>query len=744
MNIKKLRNKDLSISRAFALKLASVVGIVFVFVVFSMLIIKNKIYNDYVGRILFSQAEDVRNQLIKLTDLDSLQYAKIVAYMWENTGDKASINKWWKLANLLGIREVDVVSPKGIITKSSVIGRVGLDISKDKKIGEFMPLLHSRIAYEGYIEPIDNDFVSQKIPYRYTGVHLTKGGFLRLGTDMSTLVNIIDAHAAKFLNDYHIGHAGFVLVLTPRNQISNIPKDILTYIDANDLQNNFNFKATGISTGRMKGKDYLYVTSNFYGYSIIAFLPKEEASKPTNIFLYSFVILFSVAFIILFWETNKLIDKTVLKNIYNINSALSRIAQGKLDTNIDVSDSPEFRELRDGINHTVKALKENMEERQKAVMLELEIAKNIQFSSLPQSTAIFNNSDYFEIYAQMDTAKEVGGDFYDFYSIADNKVVFLVADVSGKGVYAAMFMMRAKTLLKSIAETNYNDPASMLYKANEILCEDNDVEMFLTCWLGVLNQDTGEIIYANAGHNYPILIKNDSVEFLTNKPHFLLAGMKNVKYVNHTVYLSPGDKILLYTDGVNEALNDYAQFYGNERLLSAVTDAKDYSATHLCQSVRQSVKNFVNGAEQADDVTLLCLVARKKYVLNFKPDIESIPLVLDYLEGKLSELGINRKVISHVCIAADEISANIAQYSGADCASLEIYKHDKSLVIYFKSNGVLFNPLRNEDPDITLPAHARDLGGLGILIVKKLIDSVSYESKLEQNILRMEIKLDDC
>ncbi|MDO4219489.1 MAG: SpoIIE family protein phosphatase [Synergistaceae bacterium] len=744
IDIKKLRNNELSISHAFALKLASVVMVVLVFVVFSMFIIKDKIYNDYVARILLSQAEDVRHQLIKLTDLDSLQYAKIVTYMWENIEHKTETKRWWNLANFLGIREIDLVSSDGVVKKSSVPSRVGLSILKDPAMSKFKGLLYSRDTYEGYIEPIDNELVLKKSFYRYAGVRLTKGGFLRFGTDIETLVTIIDAHAAKFLNDFHIGHAGFVLVLTPRNQILNIPRDIMARIDAKDLQNNFNFRATGVSTARMKGKDYLYVTSNFYGYSIIALLPKEEASKATHLFFYSFVTLFAIAFFVMFLETNNLIKKTVLDNIYNINLALSRIANGKLDTNIDVSDSPEFRELCNGINHTVKALKENLEERQKAVMLELEIAKNIQFSSLPQETAIFNNSDDFEIFAQMDTAKEVGGDFYDYYNVTENKIVFLVADVSGKGVYAAMFMMRAKTLLKAIARNNYDNPAEILYRANEILCEENSVEMFLTCWLGVLDQDTGKITYANAGHNYPIFIKNGSVEFLSHKPNFLLAGMKNIKYTNYTVYLGAGDKILLYTDGVNEAQNDYGKFYGNERLLSTVTDVNDYCAASLCKFVRQSVKDFVNGAEQADDVTLLCLAARDRYVFNFKPDIESVPLVLDYLESKLSELGINRKIILHVCIASDEICANIAQYSGADCASLKIYKKDKFLVIYFNSNGVLFNPLRNEDPDVTLTAQERIPGGLGILIVKKLIDSVSYESKNGQNILRMEIRLDDC
>ena len=724
------------------MRLATVVVIALIFVVFSIFIIKKQIYKDYVGRMLYTQAEDVRNQLIKLTNLDSLQNAKIVAYMWEKYDHKTDKKNWWTLANLFGIKELDVISHNGIITQSSVPGRVGKNICLDKDANKFSFLLNSGNAYDGYIEPIDNAKFTSQASCRYIAVKLLRGGMLRLGTDFETIVRITDSHAARYLNDYHIGRDGFVLVLTPKNQILNIPKAILEHIDAKDLQTNFDFEANGIASGRMKGKDYLYVTSNLYGYSVLALLPQEEANVATDIFIYSFVIVICLVFFVLYWEINKLIDKTILKNIYNINSALSKIAVGQLDTNIDIKDSPEFRDLSNGINNTVKALKKIMEEKQKATKLELEIAKNIQFSSLPRKTDIFENSDYYEIFAQMDTAKEVGGDFYDYYNVADGKIVFLVADVSGKGVYAAMFMMMAKTLLKAIATNNYDDPAEILHQANEILCEENDVDMFLTCWLGVFDQKNGRITYANAGHNFPILIKNGTAQFLSVKPNFVLAGMKNKKYENHTVDLEPGDKILLYTDGVNEAQNHDLQFFGNERLLSAVATAIGYNASNLCHFVRTKVKDFVVGAEQTDDVTLLCLLARNKYVLDYEPKIENISSVIDYLEEKLSSLAVSKKIISHISIVADEICANIAQYSGADKASVEIYKKDNSLVVYFKSNGVQFNPLENSDPDITLSAEERDLGGLGILIVKKLVDSVAYENKDGQNILRIEAKLD--
>ena len=740
-SIKKLRNNDLSISRAFSLKLATVVVIGLIFVVFSIFIIKEQIYNDYVARMLHSQADDVCNQLIKLTNLDSLQNAKIVTYMWEKYNKKSDNKKWWTLANLFGINELDVISQNGIITQSSVPSRVGRSIFADKEIAKFSFLLRSGNAYDGYIESLNNAIHTNKGSCRYIAVKLSRGGMLRLGTDIETIVKLADAHAARYLNDYHIGRDGFVLVLTPKNQILNIPQAILEHIDANDLQNNFNLNADGIASAKMKGKDYLYVTSNLYGYSVLALLPKEEANVATDIFIYSFVIVICLVFFVLYWETNKLIDNTILKNIYNINSALSKIANGQLDTSIDIKDSPEFRELSNGINNTVAALKRNMEEKQTASKLELEIAKNIQFSSLPRETEIFENSDYYEIYGQMDTAKEVGGDFYDYYNVGDGKIVFLVADVSGKGVYAAMFMMRAKTLLKAIAANNYDDPAEILHQANEILCEENDIDMFLTCWLGVLDQKNSRITYANAGHNFPIIVKNGTAQFLSVKPNFLLAGLKNVKYENHTVDLEPGDKILLYTDGVNEAQNHESQFFGNERFLSTVARTISCSASDLCRFVRTKVREFVAGAEQTDDVTLLCLLARSKYVFEYEPKIEVIPSVIDYLEEKLSSLAVSKKIISHISIVADEICANIAQYSGADKASVEIYKKDNSLVVYFKSNGVQFNPLENNDPDITLTADERDLGGLGILIVKKLVDNVSYENKDGQNILRIEAKL---
>ena len=234
---------------------------------------------------------------------------------------------------------------------------------------------------------------------------------------------------------------------------------------------------------------------------------------------------------------------------------------------------------------------------------ELAMAKDIQLSALPNVFPPFPDEPSFEIWASMDTAREVGGDFYDFYFTGPDKVLFLIADVSGKGVPAALFMMRAKTLIKGSAQTG--KPLEQVFgEANDALCEGNTSNTFVTVWAGELNIRTGLVNFVNAGHNPPVVRRGGKVEFLESRPSLVLGVMPGIEYPTHELQLEPGDSIYLYTDGITEQPDTSGELYGEERLLKLLGTTTRRQAD-LLKEVVSAVSAHAAGAEQADDCTQL-------------------------------------------------------------------------------------------------------------------------------------------
>ena len=238
---------------------------------------------------------------------------------------------------------------------------------------------------------------------------------------------------------------------------------------------------------------------------------------------------------------------------------------------------------------------------------ELKTAADIQADSLPDVFPAFPERTDFDIYASMSPAKEVGGDFYDYYLLDENHLCLLIADVSGKGIPAALFMMSAKILLQGYAQAD-SSPASILSKANARICASNKNDMFVTVWLGILDLRTGLLTAANAGHEYPVLHrKNQPFELLTDKHGLVLGAFEYVKYNDYQIQLEAGDEIFVYTDGVPEANNASNELYGTERMLNALNHSEAGGLKDLLNAVRQDVDHFVGDAEQFDDLTMMCL-----------------------------------------------------------------------------------------------------------------------------------------
>ncbi len=258
-----------------------------------------------------------------------------------------------------------------------------------------------------------------------------------------------------------------------------------------------------------------------------------------------------------------------------------------------------FYTMRDNLLNLLKIQKENAKEEQKRAS-ELEIATKIQASVLPIN---FPKTTHFDIYASMNPAKEVGGDFYDFFFIEENRFVFLIADVSGKGIPAALFMMNAKSLLKSNLLSGYSLETA-INRTNNELCATNKAGMFLTAFIAILNTVTGELEYVNAGHNPPAIKLGGKFEYLKSDNNLVLSAMDNYEYKASKVFLKPENSILIYTDGVTEAQNTKEEFYGEERLINTL-NSKIQDSKETIESIKADINEFSEGASQFDDITIL-------------------------------------------------------------------------------------------------------------------------------------------
>ena len=397
--------------------------------------------------------------------------------------------------------------------------------------------------------------------------------------------------------------------------------------------------------------------------------------------------------------------------------------------------------------------RQRRQERQRQTA-DLLLARNIQRSSLPSVFPPYPRDLTIDLFADMIPARDVGGDFYDFFYMGAGRLAVLIADVSGKGVPAAMFMMKAKSILRELV-LSMSDLAEAVTKANERLCEGNEADMFVTCWIGVLTEDTGVLHYVNAGHNPPYLCRADgSLKSLDEVSGLFLGGMEGIRYKTFTERLSPDDLLFLYTDGVTEANNVMGGMFGESRLEEVLqgrrglglarfvprTDTK-VSPAQLCRRVRGAVDAFAGKAAQFDDITLLALRYRghpRKEMLELPARLESVPKFSAFAEKCLDGHGCPRAAKADLLVALDEISNNVAQYSGSERMEvvIELARNPSVVRISVSDAGRPWNPLEHLDPDITLSADERAIGGLGILMVKKLMDDVSYVYEQGRNILR--------
>ena len=378
---------------------------------------------------------------------------------------------------------------------------------------------------------------------------------------------------------------------------------------------------------------------------------------------------------------------------------MKQISHGDLNSKIDINTGDEiqtlgdaFNKMTDDMNQYIRDLTSVTAERERHGAA-MNVATQIQRDMLPNIFPAFPERKEFSIYATMNPAKEVGGDFYNFFMVDDSHLGVVMADVSGKGVPAALFMVIAKTIIKNQALAG-DPPDQVFTHANDQLCENNGEGLFVTAFMGLLNLNTGDFTYVNAGHNPPLLRRSGgNYEYLKLDPGFVLADLNGMVHDSTTLKLGDGDTLFLYTDD-------------------------------------QPVKDPIPGMK----------------TMTVPAATDQLEAVQAFVAEQLSILDCPPEAMIQLQIAVEELFVNIAHYAyhpenGVAVVGCDLDKDNPSITIQFRDWGTPFNPLAKQDADITLSADERDIGGLGIYMVKEYIDEVTYAYEDGQNVLTMKKKL---
>ncbi len=390
-------------------------------------------------------------------------------------------------------------------------------------------------------------------------------------------------------------------------------------------------------------------------------------------------------------------------------------------------------------------LKERMEN-------ELNIAHDIQMSMIPLLFPVFSDYKEFSIFADIKPAREVGGDFYDFYFIDESHICVVIGDVSGKGVPAALFMAVSKTLIKSRGSSDIS-PASILSYVNEEMSEDNPASMFVTVFVGVINLNSGEMIYTNAGHNPPYIINCDGKFVCLEDRHGPIIGaVEGLTYKESSIMLNKKDRLVLFTDGVTEAMNIKDEPFGEANLEKYIVESCALGVESLVKGIMKVTLEHEVGREQFDDITVLVFEfeGRDNFVtdeISIANSYESLPNLQEKFEEFCKNQNVALPIMQKFNIAIDDLFNNIISYAFNDDKEHMIDIHfvysNEKLSITIIDDGIPFNPFAEKAVDTSLSVENRDIGGLGILLIKNLIDDYSYSRKINKNVVTLTMNLLD-
>jgi len=550
---------------------------------------------------LSTAIDDVENDIHDFTDYTMTLMAEYSARYYLS-GYMPNLHL---LAKMSDISQISIVNDKSIIVETTNNFDFGQDLSQYDEAYETLQFDKTgRIKVTDLVTIKTNDH-DTPVPRKYVSIKLSDTEYFLAGFDEDKYKEYQAAEIDDLTANRHIGDSGVIFIVDSNGRIrsdSTGHKGQLLFVTG--LSVDESTPRDQLIEKTMNGEECYCMCKDVEDYTVISVYPKAEALLVRDITIYIICLVQVIIFALLFLGISILNKKRVVNEIRKVNRSLNRIVEGHLDENVDVRSTIEFNTLSNEINKTVDWLEELTEEAKQRMAKDLELAKNIQHSALPTGLPDFVGRNKFEIAATMDAAKEVGGDFFDYFMI-DNKLAFGVSDVSGKGVPGAMFMMKSKTTIAVAVEATSNIGDAYTY-ANERLCENNEAEMFVTSWMGLLDINSGHIDFANAGHNPPVVYrKGEGYSYLRSKVGFVLAGMEGIRYKTQELQLNPGDHIFLYTDGVTEAQNINEELYGEDRLLNVLNSTINMSSEETLAKVRADLDLFVGEAEQFDDITMM-------------------------------------------------------------------------------------------------------------------------------------------
>lgn len=456
---------------------------------------------------------------------------------------------------------------------------------------------------------------------------------------------------------------------------------------------------------------------------------------------------------------------------------VAKLSSGNLDYQIEVSTGDEVEDLGRAFNQMTAKLKEHIHNlacvtaEKERIRTELQVASRLQADMLPDPAGALANQKEFSLHALMTPAKEVGGDFYDFFLLDEDHLALVVADVSGKGVPAALFMVVSKTMIRS-GLSSHRPLSETAAEINNALCRDNQDGMFVTAWLAVLTLSTGELAYVNAGHCHPLLKRGGEYVFLSELGGMMLAGLEESRYQESKIQLQPGDVLYQCSDGVTEAHNESKDLYGEERLRLQLNESlksnPHWDPKQLIEAVWKDLEEFRGTAEQFDDITMLAVCYhgiptseensisnlaqmdtdnkqtsepedfdnKESITIVHSPDLEKLQEMSEHIEITLQNR-ISRESMASILVAVDEIYSNICMYSHAARMECTCQIKDGVATLRFQDDGEAYNPLAKTDPNVGADLADRDIGGLGIYLVKQQMDEVSYQYQNGKNSLTL-------
>ncbi len=430
-----------------------------------------------------------------------------------------------------------------------------------------------------------------------------------------------------------------------------------------------------------------------------------------------------------------------------------QIARGNFHAKLPkITSQDEMKELADSFQYMQNELTNYIENLKNTTAAkermdsELRIARDIQMGMVPTKFPPFPDRKEIDVYAMLRPAKEVGGDLYDYFMEGDN-IFFAIGDVAGKGVPASLFMSVTRNLFRATAG-HFQNPSEIVSSINNTISETNEANMFVTLLVAVLNLKTGVMKFCNAGHNPPILITPEGKSsYMSMAPNIPVGVMDKFEYKDQEITLSDGTMLLCYTDGVTEAENATQELYGENRLLQTINDSKGLNAQQVVKTVVEHVAKHVQDTPASDDITLLTIGYNKlnsitdmmPQTLTITNNVEEITRMAEFIDAMSEQLQLSPALTMNLQLALEEAVSNVILYAYKEAdktIDITFAKAGNQLEVTITDCGVAFDPTAKEDPDhLNLSVEERPIGGLGIFLIKKLMDSVTYKRENEKNIL---------